>query len=558
MLQSLKIKNVALISSAEVEFGCGLNALTGETGAGKSIILGSLNFIMGEKAQKTMIRSGESSARVDAVFSVDDEIVFGVNELTGIEVEDGQVILTRTLKTDGKNECRVNGVVVPASILKDVAHFLVHIHGQHETESLLKPKNHISILDNFGEDKIKPILTQYQVEYNEYKNLEKRLKSLGGDDAEVARQVDLYAFQINEIESANLQKGEDETLQEQKLKMQNFEKMNLGLSQAIAYLGAEEGGVTLVKRALSQLFGVMQYDLKLEEIYNTALPLQYGLVDFEDSLQSYLDNMEFDEAEFIRVDKRLDEIKVLKRKYGTSIAEILLFMEKCRASLDLLKNSEKELEKTKSAMQEKLQRMETCAKKLSEARVEVAKNLEEQIVAQLKDLGMPSCAFKVGFSEIDQVTVAKFKSNGFDDIEFMFSANKGEPLRPLSSIISGGEMSRFMLGLKSLIASDVGTMIFDEIDTGIGGRMGLKLAEKMARLAKNSQVIVVTHLAQIASVASTHFLIKKGEAGDRTQTDITMLDENGRIEELSRMLGGIGDGACQQAKDMLGWARSLS
>ncbi|MCL2846342.1 MAG: DNA repair protein RecN [Firmicutes bacterium] len=539
MLQSLRIQNVALVESAEIEFGPQFNVLTGETGAGKSIILGSLNFILGEKLGKSMVRSGAASARVDAVFSADDALLVEISTACGIDSDDGVVILSRTMKSDGKGECRINGSVVTAAMLREIAGMLVHIHGQHDTEVLLKPRNHIDILDDFGAKEIRPLLTAYKHEYDEWRALEKRLKSLGGDESERARLVDLYQFQIREIELADLQMGEDEALAEKKVTMQNFEKISTNLAQGVAYLAGDDGGaVSLFKRALSALGSVSGFDERLGKIYDRAVEAGYALGEVEDELQGYLDDMEFDEEEFARVDKRLDEIKALRRKYGGSVDEVLRFLADARTKLDALLNSERDITEVQNAIQAKLRRLEACAAELSAARCAQSDKMRAKIVAELADLGMPSCTFAVDFRDVSP------RADGTDDMEFMFSANAGEPLRPLATIISGGEMSRFMLALKSITygvgeggVHKVGTVVFDEIDTGIGGMMGHKLAEKMSTLSQNCQIICVTHLAQIAAVANNHFLIQKCEQGGRTATNVFPLDSDGRAAEIARMRG---------------------
>jgi len=547
MLVSLKIQNIALIPEVEIEFGPNFNVLSGETGAGKSIILGSLNFILGDKLNKNMIRTGTAKASVDAVFSVDENLGSRINEICGIDIDDGTVIISRTLKADGKTECRINSSPVTTSVLKEVANSLIHIHGQHDTETVLRVKNHLNILDMYGGGRISALASIYRGEYDNWKSLEAQLKSLGGDESERARQIDLYTFQISEIENANLQIGEDEELQEKKTKFQNFEKIANGLSMSIANLSGDEGGATsLLKNALSGLGGISNFDTKLEKLYDELSNVQYALADVEGELSSYFDSMEMDAEEFAYVDSRLDEIKALKRKYGNSIEAIHEYLEKTKSDLNKLVSNEQEVEKTKTGISKSLVLLKEHGTNLSNARREVATDLETKIIEQLTDLEMKSTKFKVEFKE------SSFKPDGIDDIEFLFSANIGEPLRPLASIISGGEMSRFMLALKTLIAENdkIGTMIFDEIDTGIGGNMGTKIGNKMAHLSRHSQIICVTHLAQVAAQANTHFLIKKMEQNDRTATTVYPLNKEARLAEIARMIGG-------EEKNALEFARSL-
>ena len=553
MLQSLTIKNVALIKDAELELGRGLNVLTGETGAGKSIILGSLGLIMGDKPTKGIIRTGETSARVDAVFSISRRLSSVLAQDYGIEADDDTIIITRSLKLDAaglKSDCRINGSAVTTAILKEVAGMLVHIHGQHDTEVLLKPKSHIHILDAFGGEELSALTAKYQEIYSELKNLEKKLNSFGGNEEERSRQIDIYQFQIKEIESANLALGEEEILQEKKNKMQNFERITTNLSQTNHLLNEEEGALSLFGRALSTLAVISGFDERLEKIHEDANALQYGLDEFATSVCNYLEEMNLDEEEFERVDARLDELKTLRRKYGGSIEKVLEFLSGARAEYDRLLKSDKEVELTKKAIQDKLGVLVEYGKELTVKRGEVATRLEMELVTQLRDLGMPSATFNVGIVS-DSVNYSKY---GLDDVQFLFSANAGEPLKPLSSVASGGELSRFMLGLKTILsAREHVTMIFDEIDTGIGGEVGISVGRKISDLAKNSQVVAVTHLPQIAAAADVHFLIEKKEetiqgAEVRTKTTVRTLDDEGSLRELSRMVGGAGETAVNHAK----------
>ena len=540
MLTSLKIQNVALIPEVEIEFGQSLNVLTGETGAGKSIVLGAINFILGEKLNKTMIRSGAPSARVDAVFNINEKLGEQITELCGVAPDEGTLIISRVLKPDGKSDSRINGVAVTGGVLRAVADTLVNIHGQHETETLLKPKNHIDILDAFGvvgaDCNLSELIAEYKKEFKALKDFEKQLVELGGNDEERQRQIDIYRFQVDEIERAGLQLNEDIELLEKKTRMNNFEKINTNLSQAAAYLGDDEGAISMFKKALASLSVVSNVDEKLGELYNSMAECGYALADIESEIGSYLDGLEFNPDEFDRVDKRLDEIKALRRKYGENVAEILKFCEDARAKMDKLINADADAEKLKKEIAEQRALLMDVAVELSEKRKQVAWVFEQKIVEELKPLGMPSCSFNVRFETGD--CQSPLRKEGIDTLEFYFSANKGEELKPLSSVISGGELSRVMLVLKSLSGNTAGTLVFDEIDTGIGGNIGLKIAEKMKQIANGCQVIAVTHLPQIAAVADVHFLIEKCELDDRTQTTVKQLDDEGKKTELARMTAG--------------------
>jgi len=547
MLQSLKIQNVALIPQVEIEFDGKCNVLTGETGAGKSIVVGSFQFILGEKLKPTVIRSGENFAKVTAVFTVAGSEIEPIAKLTGIEFPENTVVLARTLKSDGRSECRINGDVVTVAVFKETAGFLIHIHGQHDTEVLLRPKNHIDILDAFGGGPVRSAKVAYSEEFEKLTKLRAGLKSFGGSDAERDRMIDMYTYQIKEIENAQLREGEDIELQEFKQKMMNFEKIHENVGAAVGVLGGLEFG-----RVVSALTVAAKVDVKVEKLLESVRSVQYDLDDVESSLVGYLDSMEYDEEKFRKADARLDEIKVLKRKYGADIPQIFSFLADTRASLDFITRSAEDIESTKRQIAIQETEVAAAGAKLTEARRQAAGKFSSEMVAGLGELGMERASVEVGFREISPT------GNGCDEIEFLFSANVGEAVRPLASIISGGEMSRFMLALKTVTAriDNVSTVVFDEIDTGIGGTMGVKIAEKIQTLSKFHQVIVVTHLPQIAAMADTHFLIEKAETSGKTVTSIKKLKEAEQVDELTRMVGSTEDGqsAKQHAEALKKWA----
>ena len=550
MLQSLKIQNIALIPQVEIEFGGKFNVLTGETGAGKSIIVGSFQFILGEKLKSTVIRGGETFAKVDAVFNVAGSELEPIAHLTGIEFRDNTVILTRILKSDGRSECRINGDVVTVAVLKEAAANLINIHGQHDTEVLLRPKNHIDILDAFGGEPVRSARALYIEEFEKLRGLHAGLKKFGGTDAERDRMIDMYSFQIREIENANLRDGEDEELANFKTRMMSFEKINENLGTAVGVLGALEFG-----KVVSALAAAAKLDTKIEKLLESARSIQYELSDAKDGIANYLDGLEYDEEKFRTADARLDEIKVLKRKYGTTIPEIFAFLADTRASLDFLTRSVEDIEKTKTQIAAQDSAVRAAGVRLTTARRASADKFCAEMVRGLAELGMEHARVEVAFRGVEPGT------NGADEIEFLFSANTGETLRPLANIISGGEMSRFMLALKSVTAriGNVATLVFDEIDTGIGGAMGARIAEKIQTLSKFHQSIVVTHLPQIAAMADTHFLIEKAETAGKTITGIKKLGEQNQISELARMVGSA-DGnqsARAHAESLKKWAKEI-
>ena len=536
MLKSIQVKNVALVDELEIEFGEGLNVLTGETGAGKSIIIGSFNFILSARLDKSAIRQGASFARVDAVFVPLGTERNKIQAICGIDINDDTVILSRTIKPDGKGEARINGTVVTTDVLRACGSVLVNIHGQHETEVLLKQKNHVTILDNFGGQRVINVRSDYFNEVDELKRLEKSLSAFGGDDFERKRLIDMYTFQIKDIENAKLRVGEDDELGEKRVCMQNFEKLSLGLKSVSGLFEGDDGICNALRQTISVLGGIASIDNKVEKFYETAKTLKIDMDDLSGDVSDYFENMEFDEDEFKRVDERLDEIKVLKRKYGSTIQDVLNFLDDVRSSLDLITQSEEEIERINIKIKNQTAVVEKLAEELVTVRRTVAGEMQQKIVEELKDLGMPSSKFVV--TDI-----------GVNDVTFLFSANAGVEPRPLVHIISGGEMSRFMLALKTVTANieAVGTLVFDEIDTGISGTMGHKIAEKFQKICRFHQVIAVTHLAQIAAVASNHYLISKSEMNNKTQTRVHKLSEKARQDELTRMVGGK-DFVCQLSR----------
>ena len=549
MLERIKIQNVALVPQVEIEFGEKFNVLSGETGAGKSIILGSFGFILGDKISKNVIRTDAAFAKVDAVFRVSTDVAARVEDLCGSMCEDGLVVISRTVKVDGRGECRVNGDVVTAGGLRDVASLLINIHGQHEAAALLKPRCHIDILDEFGckDSGFKTTLEAYRREYATLGGLRGGLKQFGGDESERVRLIDMYQYQIGEIESAGLREGEDEELSERKQVMQNFDKIRRGVDGAAGAFA--EGGVSdTVGRVVSGLGAVSHLDARLEGIYDKAKALAMEAEDLGDVLSEYLDDMEFDEDEFAQVDARLEVIKGLKKKYGGSVAEVLAFLEAARDKLAFLTKSEADIERVKAEIAAQEVVVEKAAAQLRSQREEKGAVLCERVAGHLRELGMPAC--RIGFDE---------------DFAFMFSANAGEPMRALSSVISGGEMSRFMLALKAVASSEwevrsekweVGTqgsgvtLVFDEIDSGISGDMGVAVASKIAAISKTHQVIVVTHLPSVAARADTHFLISKAVEGGKTLTGVAPLDTDGMVAELARMIGGDRESAMAHARTM--------
>ena len=518
MLNTLRIQNMALIPAVEINFGPHFNVLTGETGAGKSIIIGSLNFIFGDKLSVNAIRHGADFARVTAVF--DDTII------------------VRTLHANGKSEIRVNDEPMTIKGLREVAGNLIDIHGQHDTEKLLDAKNHLGILDAFA----KTDLTAYQAAYAELQALKSELATYGDNPEERARLLDLYQYQINEIERAHLSADEEEALNQRALVLRNAEKLAEGLQAVVDNLTDADGALGV---AAKKLLGVSQYDQKLPAWAERLSAAGGEVGDILIDLRDYLDSTDFSADALESVYDRLDEIKTLKRKYGATVADVLAFLEKTKAEQNRLLSAGDTIQKLQTQITEQTVVVEKLAAAVTSQRQAAAQALSTQLVAQLKDLGMAATQFEVQF------TAVPIRASGADSVEFLFSANVGEPVRPLAQIISGGEMSRLMLALKTVANPEPQkTLVFDEIDTGISGKMGVALAAKLAALAKQSQIIVVTHLASVAAAGSTHFLIQKNVDANQTVTNVYPLTADAREQEIARIIGG-GETALAHARALL-------
>lgn len=506
MLNTLRIQNLALIPAVEINFGENFNVLTGETGAGKSIIIGSLNFIFGEKLSVNAIRHGADFARVTAVFD--------------------ETIIVRTLHANGKSEIRVNDEPMTIKGLREVASSLIDIHGQHDTEKLLDAKNHLSILDAFA----KTDLTAYQAAYHQLQTLQQELATYGDNPEERARLLDLYQYQINEIERANLSADEEDTLNQRALVLRNAEKMAEGLQQAVDNLTDADGALGISQK---KLFGIQQYDDKLQTLAERLGGANSEIGDILLDLRDYLDSMDFSADALESVYDRLDEIKNLKRKYGATVNDVLAYLEKTQNEYNRLLQAGDTIHKLEEQIKAQTAVVTELAHNVTAQRQAAGRELAVRLIEQLKDLGMEQTRFEVQFSAVAP------KSNGADAVEFLFSANVGQPLRPLAQIISGGEMSRLMLAVKTVANPEPHkTLVFDEIDTGISGKMGVALASKLKALSRQSQIIVVTHLASVAAVADTHFLIQKNVDAEQTVTNVYPLNEIDREKEIARIIGG--------------------
>ena len=540
MLISLHVKNLALIDETEVYFGNGLNILTGETGAGKSIIIGSVNLALGAKAEKEMIRTGADYALVELVFQIEKEEQ--LQEIRQLELpveEDGTVILQRRIMP-GKSLCKVGGETVSVRQVKALAGILIDIHGQHEHQSLLKPGKQLEILDDYAGEALYKLKKQLKERYEEYKEVVRQLSADDVDEETRKREISLAEFEAQEIEEAGLSPGEDIEMEKTYRKLVNGQKIQETLTLAHQLSGYEEGGAgDAVGRAVKEVRSIVSYDETLQEFENQLLDIDSLLNDYNRMAADYLSNLEFDGELFSRTEKRLDVINHLKSKYagtGNSIEEILAYQEKLQEKLEKYQNFDaykQQLLQKESSLKEAL--LKLCGK-ISKIRKDSALKLAQSMKKALIDLNFMDVAFEINV----QPEPDKIGAEGYDKTDFMISTNPGEALKSLSQVASGGELSRIMLALKTVLADkdEIETLIFDEIDTGISGKTAWKVSEKMGILGKKHQLICITHLPQIAAMADTHFQIEKSVVEERSVTRIRKLEEEDSIKELARMLGG--------------------
>lgn len=535
MLHNIYVKNLALIDEIEVELKKGLNILTGETGAGKSIILGSINLALGGRYSSDILRNEDEDGYVELTFFVDDseqeELLKGMD----ISVDDGVVILSRKLM--GKRSVsKINGETVSNAQLKATSEVLIDIHGQHEHQSLLYKKNHLHILDAYAKDRVKDVKKQVSEAYHIYKKYKEELENANLDEKERAKEMHFIEFEINEIQSANLKDNEDEMLEDVYRRMVNGQKITGNLEEAYGYTARDNTNASdYLSRAIHCLSDAARYDEKANELYEQLSEVDSLLNDFNRELSAYSKSFDFSEEEFYEVENRLNEVNRLKSKYGNSIADIFAYCGEKEETLKKLQDYDFYIEQLRSNLSDAEAQLQEATNCLSELRKIAAKELVSQIIAGLMDLNFLDVKFDMVFSNMEHYT-----ANGTDEAEFMISMNPGEPVRALGDVASGGELSRIMLAIKTVLADKdrVETLIFDEIDVGISGRTAQKVSEKMAYIAKNHQVICITHLAQIAAMADAHYAIEKTVTDGKTKTSISLLNAEQEINELARILGG--------------------
>ena len=541
MLDKLTIKNVALIEKAEVEFGEGLNVLSGETGSGKSVILDSINFVLGAKADKSMIRYGENECSVSAVFRCGAAVQSVLQEMD-LDADE-EVIISRKYRQDGRGDIRVNGNTVNAAMLRKITAHLVDVHGQSEHFYLLSEANQLKVIDRAAGEQLVTFKEELASILQKRRELNEKRKALGGDEAERGRRIDILKYQLDEIEKADLKEGEDDALETKKNFFANVEKIARALAEASEYLRGDNAAVDCLngaRRSISEAvsFGE-EYALLAERLESAALEAE----DIGETLASLADNVIYDEREAEETENRLDLIKSLKKKYGNTIAEVLRYAEKMGEEYDLLLHCDEEFAKLSQETEKNDVAVYKVCEKITKARKSAADDFCARVTDELKTLNIKNVQFCAEFTPYSEEDTKHASSDGADRMQFLFSANKGEPLKPLSKVISGGEMSRLMLAIKTRMSdlNEIDTYIFDEIDAGISGATAKTVAEKFADISKSKQIIAVSHLAQIAAMANENFLISKAETPDgKTLTDIVKLDEKGKRAELIRLLGGTG------------------
>ena len=552
MLTNVHVKNLALIDETEIYFKEGLNILTGETGAGKSIIIGSINLALGGKAPKDIVREGTDYGLVELVFESESNDVMKKLQEADISCEDGQIIISRKI-VNGRSTIRVNGETVSAAFLKELSPLIIDIYGQHDNQYLINKSKHLGLLDDFGGESIKSKMAKVDELYKMYKELSDSLKDFDMDEEERNKEISFLEFQINDIEEAALRSGEDDELEEEYKKITHSKKIAEALGGVYSAIG---DGIFAqsIERSIRELSQIVEFDCTIKGFYDILMDMEAMCRDLSRDIWEYMEEMSFDEERVHYVEERLDTINRLKLKYdgkngNGSIDDVETNLDKLRERLEMLRNADTRL----AAIKEELGRAETSLRaesiKLTAARKKAAGVFEKKLTEELKDLNFNEVSFKVDFEE-----ASHFTSKGIDVAEFYISTNAGEKLKPLSDVASGGELSRIMLGLKTIMAGkeDTETLIFDEIDTGISGRTAQRVSEKLKLISKNHQVMAITHLPQIAAMADSHFLIEKSVKAGKTVTDISELDNEKAVMELARMLGGkeITDIAVENAREM--------
>jgi len=547
LLSLLHIENIAVIERSDISFDRGFNVLTGETGAGKSIIIDAISAIIGERAYRDMIRTGTTKASVRAVFTDVPELSWFADN--GVDY-DPETVIQREVYLDGKNVCRVNGSLVSVSILRKLGMQLINIHGQHDSATLFDEANHLSFLDAFADNE--SLRANYTEKYEAVAKLRREIDRMTMDEGEKLRRMETLKYQIKEIEKADLHPGEDEELEERRKLLQNSEKIADGMNDAVENIyGSDDtdGAASMLATAERALARIAKFSDNISSLHERVADLMYQVQDLADEVRDARDDLAYSADELEEIESRLDVIHKLRRKYGVTCADILDYLDKAKKELDEIEFADDHLEKLKKKLSKAEKTAWEAAYALRDNRKQTAVSMSERILTELAQLDMPRVQFSCEFTELD------LTNNGADAVAFYMSANAGEALKPMSKVASGGELARIMLAMKNVLAErdHVNTLIFDEVDTGVSGRAAQKVAEKLRSVAAHKQVLCVTHLPQLAALANTHLLIAKGERDGRTYTTVTPLDIEGRKKELARIIGGtnITETTLKSAEEML-------
>lgn len=558
MLRELDIRNFAIIDTLSVSFSEGMTVLTGETGAGKSIIIDAVHLLAGGRGSQEFIRHGSKKAEIEGLFTIDDPLHPVFRKLTefGIESSEGDIVLRRELNEKGRNVCRINGKLVTISILREIGATLIDIHGQHETQELMNERKHLFLLEQFAGESLKKPKESYANTYNKYMKLKREFSSYNENEQQIAQRIDLLSYQLQEIEEAGLISGEEEELQAERKRLQNFNKIYSSIAAAHEAIQGETKGLDWVGSAMDELDQAAAVDEEFKPAAEVVSSAFYQLQDSAAEIKRMIDVMEFDPARLNEIEDRLAQLQTLKRKYGSSVEEILLYAEQQSEELDKLLNRDKRLQLDQEKLNELAEDLKVEAEELSILRKQAAVDLSAAIMEQLKALYMEKASFEVQFTPL---AAEKFDANGRESVSFLISTNMGEPLKPLAKVASGGELSRTMLALKTIFSKHQGitSIIFDEVDTGVSGRVAQAIADKIAAISMNSQVLCISHLPPVAAMADQHLFIEKHVEKQRTTTAVSELDGEERTEEMSRMMSGaeITDLTLQHASELLALAK---
>ncbi len=557
MLSLLHIENIAIIESVDIQFGGGFNVLTGETGAGKSIVIDAISAVLGERTSRELIRTGAKSALVTAVFTNLPQLPW--LDDNGLGPQEEELLLQREIRGDGKNLCRVNGRPVTVAQLRELGRQLLNIHGQHDGQLLLDPECHLGYLDSFS--KTAPLLEDYQTAYRSLAGLRRQIASLEMDEAERSRRVDTLEYQIRELERAELRPGEDEELDARKTLLRSAGKLMEAIHEAqFALSGGEDsrGACDLIGEAEGAVRSVARLGHQMEELGEKLTNLRYAADDAAEVLRDFADEFDFSPEELDRLESRLDVIYRLKKKYGPTVSDMLDYLERCRAELEQIQDADDTIQRLEKELEKARKETKKLGEALSKARKKGAEQLQKRVQEELRQLDMPKVQFVTEFAPSPGQD--SMDDTGMDQVQFLMSANLGEALKPIQKVASGGELARIMLALKNVLAEDdgVGSLVFDEVDTGVSGRAAQKVAEKMADVAGCKQVLCVTHLPQIAAMADVHFMVEKGEEKGRTYTKVAWLERQDRVEELARLIGGasVTDVLRRSAEELLDQAEA--